>query len=93
MHLDTAIWGSDAASCRPERWEGLKPTWEYILFLGEKRMCPAQQMVLTQTAYIVVKMLQEFREIENRDKVLEYVEGFCFTMESKDGVQIGLVPS
>lgn len=67
--------------------------WEYIPFLGGKRMCPAQQMVLTQTAYVVVRILQEFREIENRDPEMEYVEKFTFTMESKNGVQVGLIPA
>lgn len=67
--------------------------WEYIPFLGGKRMCPAQQMVLTQTAYVMVRILQEFREIENRDPEMEYVEKFTFTMESKNGVQVGLIPA
>ena len=93
MHLDPSIWGPDAASFRPERWEGLKPMWEYIPFLGGKRMCPAQQMVLTQTAYVVVRILQEFRGIENRDPEMEYIETFTFTMESKNGVQVGLIPA
>lgn len=68
--------------------------WEYIPFLGGKRMCPAQQMVLTQMAYVVVRILQEFQRVENRDSQTKYVEeAFTFTMESKDGVQVGLVPA
>lgn len=66
--------------------------WEYVPFLGGKRMCPAQQMVLTQTAYVVIRIMQEFREIENRDSEMEYVEKFHFTIESKNGVQVGLIP-
>ena len=90
MHLDPAIWGPDAGTFRPERWEGLKPLWDYIPFLGGKRMCPAQQMVVTETAYVIVRMLQEFSEMENRDSVQEYVEAFIFTMESKNGVKVSL---
>ena len=93
MHLDPSIWGPDAGSFRPERWEGLKPLWEYIPFMGGRRMCPAQQMVLTQTAYVVVRILQEFQSLENRDSQREYVEAFTFTMESKNGVQVGFVPA
>ncbi|MCJ1437275.1 hypothetical protein MMC27_006661 [Xylographa pallens] len=93
MHLDTSIWGHDAAIFRPERWEGMKPLWQYIPFLGGKRMCPAQQMVLTETAYVIVRMLQEFSDIENRDPVKEYVEAYIFTMESKNGVRVSLTPA
>lgn len=67
--------------------------WEYIPFLGGKRMCPAQQMVLTQMAYVVVRILQEFQGLENRDSQTECVEAFTFTMESKNGVQVGSVPA
>ena len=56
-------------------------------------MCPAQQMVLTETAYVVVRMMRAFRRLENRDPVGEYVEAFIFTMESKNGVKVGLVPA
>ena len=92
MHRDPSIWGPDADAFRPERWEGLKPMWEYIPFLGGKRKCPAQQFVLTQTAYVVVRILQEFRDIENRDPETEFIEMFTFTMESKNGVKVGLIP-
>lgn len=67
--------------------------WEYIPFLGGKRMCPVQQMVLTQMAYVVVRILQEFQGLENRDSQTEYVEAFTFTMESKNEVLVGLVPA
>jgi hypothetical protein len=34
-------------------------------------MCPAQQMVLTQVAYLSVRLAQEFKGLENRDEVHE----------------------
>ncbi|PQE29625.1 cytochrome P450 52A12 protein [Rutstroemia sp. NJR-2017a BBW] len=47
MHIDPTIWGPDAKLYRPERWEGRKQDWNYIPFLGGRRICPAQQNVLT----------------------------------------------
>ena len=40
---------------------------------------------------MVVRILQEYQGLENRDAQTEYVEAFTFTMESKNGVQVGLV--
>ena len=95
MHRDQDFWGPDAEAFRPERWAEMArpPHWEFVPFNGGRRMCPAQQMVLTEIAYAVVRMLQAFEGIENRDPVREYVEGFNFTMESKRGVEVGLVCS
>lgn len=92
LHRDKDYWGPDADEFRPERWCELQPAphWEFIPFYGGRRMCPAQQMVLTEIAFVLVKMLQEFETLENRDEVDRYVEGFVFTMESKRGVQVGL---
>ena len=94
MHRDRDFWGADAEVFRPERWSEMRPPhWEFVPFNGGRRMCPAQQMVLTEIAFVVVRMVQTFGRIENRDPVREYVEGFNFTMESKRGVMVGLVRS
>lgn len=45
----------------------------YIPFLGGARKCPAQQMVLTQYALIVVLFVQKFEAIENRDPESAFV--------------------
>ena len=97
VQRDPAIWGSDANEFKPERWNTGRPLWEanwqYQPFLGGLRMCPAQNQVLTQLAYLLVRMAQEYQSIENRDPVLEYVEEIKMTVESRNGVQIGLIPA
>ncbi len=90
LHRDTAFWGPDAETFRPERWleDGLRPMWEYIPFGGGARNCPAQQMVLTQYAFIVVRFVQSFRTLECRDEVWEFVGEYNFSKRSKNGVKV-----
>ena len=89
MHRDQDYWGSDAEDFRPERWlEGLLPKWKYIPFLGGARVCPAQQMILTQYAFVLVKFLKNFEEIENRDPEIQFVEEIKFSKKSRNGVQV-----
>ncbi|KAL9108606.1 MAG: hypothetical protein Q9227_006692 [Pyrenula ochraceoflavens] len=88
MHVDPQIWGSDAADFRPERWTGLKQSWEYIPFLGGRRTCPAQQQVLTEIAFVLTRLAQKFDRCENRDVCDDYVEERVFTKESRNGIRV-----
>ena len=55
-------------------------------------MLPAQQQVLNQATYVLVRLVQKFERIENRDPVDEYVELTKMTTESRNGVKIALFP-
>lgn len=91
MHHDRDFWGPDAEEFRPERWETIRPLWEYTPFLGGPRLCPAQQLVFTQAAFTVVRMLQKFRAIENRDPEPNYLELNNVAVENRTGCIVGLV--
>ncbi len=39
MHRQKAFYGEDAEEYRPERWEKLRPGWEYLPFNGGPRIC------------------------------------------------------
>ena len=91
MHRDPDYWGSDAGEFRPERWERMRPTWEYIPFFGGPRICPAQQMAFTQTAFVMVKLVRRFAKCENRDQEERYIEMNKVTVESRNGCLIGLI--
>ncbi|KAF3162545.1 Protein kinase alk2 [Orbilia oligospora] len=71
MHRRVDIWGEDAHCFRPERWETRTKTetssWEYLPFNGGPRVCIGQQFALTETAYTVVRMFQEFKRFESGD--------------------------
>ena len=73
---------------KPERWIGKRPLWEFVPFFGEQRICPANQQVLTHASYTLVRLTRQFRCIENRDPMLEYVELTKMTTQSRNGVKI-----
>ncbi|KAH8695297.1 N-alkane-inducible cytochrome P450 [Talaromyces proteolyticus] len=93
MHVDPDIWGAnDAHVFRPERWETARPTWEYLPFGGGPRICPAQQMTYTESAFIIVRLFQEFKEIRSRD-VEPWTEMHRMIVENKNGLKVMLVPA
>ncbi|KAL9618678.1 MAG: hypothetical protein Q9160_006645 [Pyrenula sp. 1 TL-2023] len=89
LHRDKSIWGVDADEFRPERWEGLRPGWEYVPFLGGPRICPAQNMVLAEISYALARLVQEFSALENRDTE-PWVEEHRMTAESRHGCKVAL---
>ncbi len=46
MHHRTDLWGADADEFRPERWQGLKHTWNYLPFNGGPRICLGRKFFL-----------------------------------------------
>ncbi|KAG8420108.1 hypothetical protein J3459_011384 [Metarhizium acridum] len=90
-HLhDSEIWGNDADVFRPSRFDGRAPKWEFVPFSGGPRICPAQQQAMTQSVYLLVRLAQEFAEVENRDPCMEFVERVKIFTESAGGVQVAL---
>ncbi|KAK5635913.1 hypothetical protein RRF57_011625 [Xylaria bambusicola] len=67
MHRRKDIFGDDADEFRPERWEDLRVTFEYLPFNAGPRICIGQQFALTQMALITFRLLQAFKTIERRD--------------------------
>ncbi|KAI9655175.1 MAG: hypothetical protein M1821_005658 [Bathelium mastoideum] len=90
MHRDKDLWGPDAEQFKPERWERAYPTWGYLPFNGGPRTCPAQQMVYTESAYVITRLAREFALLENRDSCLEWKEEMRLNFQSKNGVQVAM---
>ena len=90
LHRRSEYWGSDTEGFRPERWETCRPGWHYQPFGGGPRMCPGQNLALTEAAYVLVRMAQEYKRCECRDDVLQWVEEMKITASSKNGVKVGL---
>jgi cytochrome P450 monooxygenase len=56
--------------------------------MGGRQIYPAQHNALTDMAFFLVKLVQEFATIENRDDCLEYVEEYVMTKQSRNGVKV-----
>jgi cytochrome P450 len=69
MHRRKDIYGPDAETFRPERWED--PTlpsraggWGYLPFNGGPRVCLGQEFALLEAGYTIVRILQVFESIQ-----------------------------
>ncbi|KAL2815516.1 n-alkane-inducible cytochrome P450 [Aspergillus granulosus] len=93
LHRRTDIYGADANEFRPERWmDGkLRPRWGYLPFNGGPRICIGQQYALTEVAYVLVRMVQEFRGLVGRD-LGEWEESLALTVCVNGGVKVVLLP-
>lgn len=93
LHRRQDIFGDDAYCFRPDRWETLRPVpWSYVTFGRGPRVCPGQQLALTEVAYAIVKIVQSFPVIENRDPVREFMEIYEMTTTSRNGAKVGFPP-
>ena len=90
---DPKIWGDDVDAFRPSRFEGRKLGFEFTPFAVGPRMCPANQQVITQSMYLLFRLVLEFESIENRDSCLEFQEAVYMCLHSKNGCKIALHPA
>lgn len=91
MHHNTNIWGPDASIFRPERWgePDCPKGWEYLPFNGGPRICLGQQYALTEAAYSIVRLIQEFPTIEWRDPLgVPLLFKTHITMSLGDGLKV-----
>ncbi|KAF3389689.1 Cytochrome P450 52E2 [Talaromyces pinophilus] len=97
LHTHPELWGEDANEFKPERWADSKlsgeSSWQYQPFFGGPRMCPGQQMALVQITYLLVRIVQEFKGLENTDPVNDYYAVGGVTVASMHGVKVSLTPA
>jgi cytochrome P450 len=91
MQRDKDYWGIDADEYRPERWETLRPSWEFTPFSGGPRICPAQKLVYIEAQYITTSIVREFSKLENRDPEPRWIEERRLIWQSRNGCLVGLV--
>jgi cytochrome P450 monooxygenase len=88
---DRKFWGEDADEFRPERWEHLRPQWEYTPFGGGPRVCPGFRLVFAEVAYTMVTFLRRFRGLESRDD-RPWTEETRSTFMNLHGAKVALIP-
>ncbi|KAF2426531.1 cytochrome P450 [Tothia fuscella] len=84
------LWGEDADVWRPDRWDGKKIDWSFVPFSGGPRICLGQQYAITEASFLVVRMLQEFDDIEWLGKPGKVKKGLGLTMFPAEGVPVRL---
>jgi cytochrome P450 monooxygenase len=89
LHRDPDIWGPDVLEFRPERWENLRPYWNFVPFGGGPRRCPAQMLVTAETSYVLARIMQRYKRIEARDSS-PYVGVMRVGPSNKTGVKLAL---
>ncbi|GLA40748.1 cytochrome P450 52A3 [Aspergillus niger] len=66
LHRRRDLWGADAESFRPERWEGYNPpAWEFVPFNGGPRACLGQQFAIILISQQVFRLVQHLDSIES----------------------------
>ncbi|KJZ79027.1 hypothetical protein HIM_01800 [Hirsutella minnesotensis 3608] len=91
MHRRKELFGPDAEEFRPERWESLRPGWEYLPFNGGPRICPGQKFALTEATYTIARMLKAFKGIVSLDDG-EWREQLTLSLTLNNGVPCRLIP-
>ena len=92
LHRDPTFWGPDSYTFRPERWldGSIRPPWQYIPFGGGSRVCPGQQMALTQYAFILARFARAFETLECKDEARQPADDYNLPGKSKNGVKVAL---
>ena len=94
MHRRPDFFGPDSREFKPERWESLRPGWEYLPFNGGPRICVGQQFALLEASYTTIRILQAFEGkavLESRDERV-WREWLTLTLASGTGCWVGFRP-
>lgn len=92
------FWGEDANKFIPERWidkEGKHP-WDFLPFNGGPRICLGQQFALNEASFVIVRILQKFKDIEAGFEgaiVPDPLQHTQLTMSVEGGVNLRLIPA
>ncbi|PNY30022.1 Uncharacterized protein TCAP_00057, partial [Tolypocladium capitatum] len=91
LHRRKDVYGDDAEEFRPERWDTLRLSWEYVPFSGGPRICIGQQFALTMMLYLTTRFFQTFDKIEAQDELM--VQQASTTIKLLHGCWVSLTPA
>ncbi|KAI6093440.1 cytochrome P450 [Hypoxylon rubiginosum] len=87
-HRRTDIWGDDADQFRPERWETVKPLFQYLPFNAGPRICPGQSLAQAEAGYVIARFLQEYSVLKPPNPPRPYREYLHISLAAKGGVWV-----
>lgn len=68
LHRDELVFGKDATSFVPERWDSIKPgSFEYMPFGAGPRACVGKEKALSEASYALAKFAKLYKGVESRD--------------------------
>jgi cytochrome P450 len=89
LHRIPEIWGNDAESFLPERWDTVNPGWAYLPFSAGVRKCLGWEFAINTASYVTIRLIQAYPEIECRDN-RPWVEDLGLSMTPKHGTHVTL---
>ncbi|CAN6672820.1 hypothetical protein TRVA0_047S00452 [Trichomonascus vanleenenianus] len=97
IHRNQSFWGKDANEFRPDRWSMIDhaaTAWKYIPFGGGPRVCIGQQFALTEASYVIVRLMQSFKDIYTTEEHLRESPQLdtALTLQLKNGAYCAMVP-
>jgi cytochrome P450 len=96
MQRRVDLFGPTVNDFDPMRWDGWTPVpWTYIPFNGGPRICLGQNFAMTEMAYAIARMCQEFERIEERSGAERGTVGYRtdIILTPVKGVKVGLIPT
>lgn len=91
LHRLKNVWGEDADDFQPDRWkEDFKPDpLQYMPFGIGSRSCLGRVKARVEASYVIVRILQEFSQIESRDSK-DWTGQVQLTAKNANGCKIAL---
>ena len=89
MHRRKDLFGADADDFKPERWEKLRPGWEYLPFNGGPRICPGQRFAITEAGYTTARLVKHFASMVNHDPT-DWREQLTLSLTLNNGVMVSV---
>lgn len=58
---DKSVWGSDADEFKPDRWNNLPASYNYLTFLQGPRSCIGRQFAETEMKVLLIALIRRFQ--------------------------------
>lgn len=94
MQRREELYGPSADEFCNARWfdDKFRPGWEYLPFHGGPRVCLGQQFALTQIAFVLYRVFQQFKAIEAADEGPMRL-AISITASFANGVPVRMTPA